>query len=125
MQAPAVFFNLFSLAGAQLLARRAAERKAEARRAEAAKRFWDARWEARPRVETLDMETLDYGAIAEPRHGGAADILGDVDLDGEAFADARRKSAGAGSRAGVQPDYRAGMGAMGEKRPQASGQGRP
>lgn len=39
-----------------MAARRIAEREAEARRAEAAKRSWEARWEARPRVETLDID---------------------------------------------------------------------
>lgn len=82
--------------GAQLVARRVAEREAAPRRAEAGRRAWEARWEARPR-----METLDSGADADLRYNdGADEVLEDVELDGEAFADARSMRAGAGRQAG-------------------------
>ena len=77
------------------MARRVAEREAAARRAEAARRTWEARWEARPRLETLDL-----GVGADLRYDdGADEALEDVELDAEAFADARSMRAGAGRQA--------------------------
>ena len=87
--------NVRSSPGAQLVARRVAEREAAARRAEAARRSWEARWEAR-----LRMETLDVGADADLRYDdGANEVLEDVELDDEAFADAQSMRAGAGRQA--------------------------